>query len=364
MRMKASKEFNVLAKQVAQTGKAHGLTVRQLLAHFGQERRGSEVCRFIRYKLRYLGVTTEPAFDEVPLEQTIQVVRRAEEVKPPPPKPAKPGTVMAKSPSVVPVAAPVAALPPEAAPVAAEEQLPYLPVSLLQCANRPPVRVKRDDSFKTVMSQLLLHRISHLPVMSNDRTVEGMITWASIGRRLGAGKTPVSARQCMESNCRVVSGRAPLLDVVREVLEHGVVLVQAADKTICGLVTAKDAAEQFVARAEPFLFLEQIEGHLRHLLQRAKLTADELRELVDPGDAKRKLTAAKVADLSVGEIVRALGEPQYWDRLKLGLERALFAERMEAIRSIRNAVMHFHPDGLSAKQQEALAKTREMLQGL
>ena len=41
-----------------------------------------------------------------------------------------------------------------------------------------------------------------------------------------------------------------------------------------------------------------------------------------------------------------------------------FCTRLEEIRSIRNKVMHFHPDGISDEDREILRKTRQMLQGL
>ncbi len=39
-------------------------------------------------------------------------------------------------------------------------------------------------------------------------------------------------------------------------------------------------------------------------------------------------------------------------------------EALDAIRKIRNSVMHFHPDGIEPSDLAVLAKTREMLQRL
>lgn len=53
-----------------------------------------------------------------------------------------------------------------------------------------------------------------------------------------------------------------------------------------------------------------------------------------------------------------------WNKLHLLLDRSSFCIRLEEIRSIRNKVMHFHPDGISDEDREILRKTRQMLQGL
>jgi hypothetical protein len=39
-------------------------------------------------------------------------------------------------------------------------------------------------------------------------------------------------------------------------------------------------------------------------------------------------------------------------------------QRLDEIRTIRNSVMHFHPDRITPQQRQVLAQTREMLQGL
>jgi hypothetical protein len=73
-------EFIALAKEVAKTGQPCSLTIRQLLNHFGVERRGREITQFINYKLKYLGLETDPKFDQVldqvHIESTVKIIPR------------------------------------------------------------------------------------------------------------------------------------------------------------------------------------------------------------------------------------------------------------------------------------------------
>ncbi len=66
---------------------------------------------------------------------------------------------------------------------------------------------------------------------------------------------------------------------MRDIVEAEAVFVRAKDKTICGVVTAQDIANQFVRLSEPFLFLNQIENHLRALLENVRMGSKELKEL-------------------------------------------------------------------------------------
>lgn len=359
-----SDEFTKIAKAVSETGKPRQMTVRNLLGYFGQERRGRHVAGFISKRLRKLDVITEPNFDEVHIDASVKIMPRPQPVAKAPPVSQRPDRKLVESfpaDETTETKLPTVETPPVQRE---EERSPYLTVGLLASANRKPHRVRGNEELKQAVTLMLMHDISHVPVMQSERVVEGIITWRSIGRAKAANKPCAKSSDCMDTTVRVLALGASLFDAVREIVRHGVVLVHAQDKSICGLVTAKDIAEQFVALSEPFLFLEQIENHLRSLLQKARLTTDELRDLVDPADANRKQRTKTVDDLTFGEYLRGLGTATLWDRLKLEIDRGLFVQRLDSIRQIRNSVMHFHPDGISAEERDVLAKTREMLQSL
>jgi hypothetical protein len=53
---------------------------------------------------------------------------------------------------------------------AAESRRPYLTIGLLASANRKPHFVRATDDVKTAVTLLLMHKISHVPVMQSERS--------------------------------------------------------------------------------------------------------------------------------------------------------------------------------------------------
>jgi len=89
-----------------------------------------------------------------------------------------------------------------------------------------------------------------------------------------------------------------------------------------------------------------------------------LRGFVNPKDEERAKKLKDADDLTFGETVRAIGSSEIWEKLKLGLDRKTLVARLEELREIRNAVMHFHPDGITNEERDLLRRTRQMLQDL
>lgn len=85
----------------------------------------------------------------------------------------------------------------------------------------------------------------------------------------------------------------------------------------------------------------------------------ELQEARDPGDKDRVVES--IADLSFGEYVRMVGDPDRWDRLGLPIDRSTLVDSLEAVRKIRNDVMHFDPDPLGS---EALTRLQKLVRFL
>jgi len=139
-------------------------------------------------------------------------------------------------------------------------------------------------------------------------------------------------------------------------MQHEVVLVKGTDERIIDLVTISDVGEQFISLSEPFWILEQIENHIRSLLD-AKLTVQQLAEAIDQGDKDRPVESA--ADLTFGEYLRILEKPDQFNLLNLAIDRGTLVKRLDQVRKIRNDVMHFHPDGISIGDLEILRETNK-----
>ena len=78
----------------------------------------------------------------------------------------------------------------------------------------------------------------------------------------------------------------------------------------------------------------------------------------------RAARAAKVDDFTLGELIRAIQNPDYWARLGLNHDRGIIRQRLDRVRQIRNKVMHFDADGISPADKRFLTDTRRILQEL
>jgi CBS domain-containing protein len=250
----------------------------------------------------------------------------------------------------------------EAEPVA-ESQVyddPTYRISKLAAANNTPVSVKPDASLESAITTMLLYDYSQLPVMTNEREVKGTLTWESIGARLALGKAKGPVRDFMEPHAEAPAS-ASLFNVIGHIVDKQYVLVRGADRTIMGIVTASDLSLQFRQLTEPFLLLGEIENHVR-LLIAERFKVKDLKAAVDPDEGDREV--AGVSDLTFGEYIRLLQNPESWKKLKTEVDRGVFVARLDRVRQIRNDVMHFDPDGIPDEDLDVLRDFARFLENL
>lgn len=344
----APAELQDIANRV-HAGEAVTMTVRDLLWLFKAQRRGTNVVWYIRMALREVRLTTSPDFEQTYIDARIELR--------PVPNEAESGVITAVSP----------------ASQASEETEtisrvlvggsvadPVPRVSMLAAANRPPKSVNRDAELSEAVTLMLMHDFSQLPVMQNERTVDGIISWKSIGAARARNRETRYVRDCME-NVEILGHDTPLFEAIEVIARREVVLVKDAERKISGLITTTDISLQFRSLAEPFLLLGEIENHVRRLID-GKFSIAELLAVRNPADPTREVR--NVSDLTFGEYIRLLETPEHWDKLRFNLARSQFVERMDEIRRIRNEVMHFHPDALSAADLRVLQDTVRFMQAL
>jgi CBS domain-containing protein len=237
---------------------------------------------------------------------------------------------------------------------------PTYRVSKLAAANKPPVSVAPDATIQEAITLMLKNDFSQLPVMSGERDVRGVVSWASVGTRLALGKNGATARELMDPHQETRTDSS-LFQAIPIIVTYQYVLIRGADNRITGIVTASDLSLQFQQLAEPFLLLGEIENHIRRILG-TKFTFSELAEARDPGDTERVIT--RVADLTFGEYIRLLENPNRWTQLALPIDRRTFCQELDRVRRIRNDVMHFDPDGVPPEQLAALRDFTRFLQRL
>jgi len=211
---------------------------------------------------------------------------------------------------------------------------------------------------------MLANDYSQLPVMTGERDVGGVVSWASVGSKLALGgiNNDSEVQKCME-RANVVGEDESLFDAIQTTVTNQYVLVADSKKRITGIVTTSDLSEQFRQLAEPFLLLSEIENQIRQIVERGQFTRDELLTARDPNDKNPEIDG--VADLTMGEYLWLLQSPESWSKLKLAsIDRVVFVHDLNEIREVRNEVMHFDPDPISAEQLCALRKFSSFLKKL
>jgi predicted transcriptional regulator len=380
-----------IAKEIEATGKPKRMRVRRLLSIVGQERRGKQVIRAVQRLLRRHQLKCDPDFANVHIDSPIRLTlapKLSKAPREPTPRNDEPESVALLSPALpVEVDEDVAPhisididdeidasemiggneIETSEADIATELEEREVVVTIrkgIPAASRPPMLVRRNEPVNRALTLMIDNDFSQLVVAnSNHARVEGIFSWQSYGQAILAGKCPERVQDCMSHNFAEVNEEKPLFDAVRDVLRNHMLVVRSRDNCLCGCVTQLDVAEVFIDLAEPFLFLGQIENHLRDLVERMRLSGEELRSLADERDLTRA-DVKRVDDLTLGELIRAIQNTGFWQRLGLNHDRTILLNRLERVRKIRNRIMHFDADGIAPTEKCYLKDTRRILQEL
>lgn len=296
------------------------LTIQELLSYWGAKRRGERIVQEIERDLRAANLVTHPSFKDGWINARVALV---------PVGTSRPGGRDSVS-------------------DAAEAALPQvsLRVRSLESANREVVSVLLDDSLEYAQSLMMSKDYSQLAVVSGPRNLRGAISWESIAH----ARMTNSEAGLREAVFRpeVVRPDDDLLAQIPKIADAGFALVEQSDRQICGIVTTADLSLLFGVLAKPFFVLAEVEGRLRRIID-AHFTEDDLAGIVDPADSKR--VATRASDLTLGEVVRLLEEPERWSRLGWKtIERRIFIHDLKEVQGIRNEVLHFSPDPLDEEQ--------------
>lgn len=233
---------------------------------------------------------------------------------------------------------------------------PSFKIGKIMTPDSTPVSVKPNASLHEATTIMLARNFSQVPVMTSPREVKGVVSWASIGARTAANITGPDVQAFMDEP-KKISSSATLFDAIRIIREFDYVLVEAHDRTVIGIVTATDIAEQFEAISTPFLLLAEIENHLRALIAK-RLNKSDIKRACSPEHLPQEFSGP--SELTFGNLVRVLENGDNWKKLNLSLDRTTFCSEMAAINKIRNDVMHFDPDPLTSQSVEKLRNTARL----
>lgn len=321
-----------ISDQIKQGIKPEPVTTRNFIHWFDVSRRSLSNVAGIRTALADYDLTTMPDFEFVYIDSFISFVRAPEE--------STDGTQLGIHTDL--------------------RTDPTYRIGKLASANKKPTSVKPDEPIAKATMIMIREDFSQLPVMNNERDVKGVISWPSIGKRLALGKKCISVRDCMEPH-KEISADTYIFDAVDIIIGNQYALIRDSANIISGIVTTSDLSLQFRQLGEPFLLLGEIENYIRLIIQ-DKYNLEELKKICDPEDKGREIHG--IADLTIGEYLRLVENPERWERLKLNIDRDEFITSLDEIRKIRNDIMHFDPDTVDDEDMEKLRSFVRLMQAL
>jgi CBS domain-containing protein len=324
-------------------------TVRTFLSWFwNAQRRGSFIKQVMREALAAKNLRTLPDFDETYIDGTIKFVSSISS------EPALPRTDGSEDEVKLLVQDSVVIAESQSSKAKVD---PTYRIARLKSAHTVPLSLGPDVTIGEAITVMMKHDYSQLPVIVGERTVKGLISWRSLGKRLVMDKKCCFVKDAMEVPS-VIPLDTSLFDAIPLIAKNDCVLVRDSENKICGIMTPYDVSLTFVELSEAFLLLGEIENLVREMID-ARFSKSELELARDPLDADRPLN--DVSDLNFGGYVRLLQTPEAWQKLDTKLDRATFVGYLEKVRTIRNNTMHFDPDGIEEGELQELREFARLL---
>jgi CBS domain-containing protein len=323
--------------ELVRAGTTPMITPRNLITWFGAQRRGVWISARVKEALEHLGLETSPDFEYEWIDGPISVRKT--------------------TPKSLPEAEPQPNVSDENGSDLTD---PTYRIGKLEAANRPPAAVAPEAPIRRAVTLMMTNDYSQLPVMQGERTVKGILSWASIGQRLAFGHAANTAMDCAVPH-HEISADTSLFEAIDGIIRHGYALIRGPENRITGIVTTTDLSLQFGRMGEPFLHLGEIENYLRRIIG-GRLELDAIQRARDPADTGRKVFG--VEDLTFGEYIRLMEDGANWKAIAINLDREVFLKGLQEVRRIRNDVMHFDPDGPSVADLSELRRWVALLQKL
>lgn len=215
--------------------------------------------------------------------------------------------------------------------------------------------VQENDPVELALTIMVVDGISQVPVLKDERTVAGVVTWRSLacyGNSPGTNPGDPSSRRTAGHALEPLPGGTtfpldtPVLEILDLVYWDDFVLTHDEEMTPCGIVTASDVTRC----AKAFLAVGEIERRLRTALSGVS------DEVIDPalchGDSGESANVALAPDSrdprswSFGDYGRLLDDDATWDSLPDGglwqrIDPTAFRKRLKEANDARNRAFHF-----------------------
>jgi CBS domain-containing protein len=206
---------------------------------------------------------------------------------------------------------------------------------------------------------------SQLPVVAGSMVI-GVLTHRSLAQNLHTIRRqddPLEAPvDDLLEDLTFVRASDDVGRILGDLDRDGAVLV-GDEENLVALATTTDVIEFFWQAARPFILLQDIELAVRDLMRIACNSTEELAARIATALPGPNSTRRNLAELTLGEIVGVLTNGENFGQCftqTFGPNRTLVLGHLEAVREIRNQVVHFRDD-VSVEQLSTLVSTRQWL---
>jgi len=211
----------------------------------------------------------------------------------------------------------------------------------------------------TATTIMLQNNYSQLPVTNHGkRGLIGYISWETIGVAINSGVTSGIVKDYMSTDVFSLRLDTPILKALRLVYDNDFIVVLDSVQQVCGIVTTADLSSRYHEKTEPYVMLEEIENHIRLMLE-GKVLKEQLIDACTKANNKQDAYSVNINtidDLSFFQYQEVFS--RYWNRLELkSIDKNEFLNLLNSIREIRNDVMHFDPDEISQQSKNTLKES-------
>jgi CBS domain-containing protein len=340
-------DFVQSAKTAAESGSPRRMSVRELIGIWGARGRDFEVKERIDADLANNGMTTEPDFRAVTLDDTVAIVLTTQTTT------AEAATSPAEDSSASP------ATPTQLGLAVGDDGDAWdhgLTIGNLPSASKKVCSVAPDSTFEEAITLMLIEDYSQLAVVTGPRQLKGAVSWKSIAKARNADPNAKLSAAIIEAD--PVPYTADLIGMLPLIQSQEFVFVSGVDRSVTGIVTLADVVEVYGQMASPFFMIGRIDKSLRRIIE-AAFPMDNITPLCDP-DGLRDLNSPD--QLTMGDYQRILENPDCWTELGWPLHRKTFSARLDEIAKIRNNIMHFNNDPLPGDVVSMLQNFIDLLQ--
>ncbi|GAA2963189.1 CBS domain-containing protein [Streptomyces enissocaesilis] len=329
-------DIAALEADVADAG-TRQLAARDLIGLWGWSRRTVGVTELVDHELAVRGLTVEPHYNSVRLDDLVTVSATDEDV----------ATEESAAPDSVHLSG-HSTSGSSARKTSTEKDLGWR-IGTLPFA-RDVTTVPVDGDLGLAYLHMVEADYSQLPVVDRNGRAKGVVTWQSIARAKLTGRGH-SIAEVTDHDAPTAREHEELFSRIQDLRQHGFLVIVDSEHVVTGVLTASDIADQLKLRIEPFTLLEEVELRLRRTLNR--YNREDL-------PTRTQNILDRKGMITLGEYRHVFQEEDLWTQLNWPFDQQRFLERLDVVKKFRDSVAHWDVDAPEA-EREAVEATRQLL---